>query len=77
MKVYVTSDLERFECRNARDLLRQMRGRSPHPCLNQVTWMRELKRRVYQSTHFRLSLESEAVFVAGLVRSGLLKEMSS
>lgn len=77
MKVYVTQDGERFEVRTARDLLRQMRNRAPQPCTTQLHWMREVKRRVYQATHFRLDINSESKFVAGLIQSGLLKEIPS
>jgi hypothetical protein len=74
MRIYETGEGERFVVVGSRDLIRQMRKRSPHREANKQAWMRGIGRRVFQTTGFRIQTTSDAAFVAGLLRSGLLKE---
>lgn len=74
-KTYVDDTDEVFVANSARDLLRQIRARSVLDTeTNQASWMRGVARRVRQTTGRRLDTQSEAEFVRGLIRAGLLRE---
>ncbi len=75
MRTFIDESGEVFTATNARDLLRQIRGRSPlDPEGNQLAWMRGVASRVRRTTGRRLDTNSEAEFVRGLVRAGLIRE---
>lgn len=75
MKTYIEDTGEKYLARGARDLIRQMRSRSPLNIeSNQEAWMHGVASRVRRLTGQRLPIDSESSFVRGLVRFGVLTE---
>jgi hypothetical protein len=75
MKTYITTDGERYpDIRDARQLLRQMRARAFFRYDSQLEWMNAFARRVFQETRKRVRTDTEAHFVADLLKTGLLKD---
>jgi hypothetical protein len=76
MKHYKTDDGAVFEADNSRDVIRQLRTASRDPEPNTEAFMKQMARRVRQTSGVYIPTDSESEFVAALLRTGLLSEVT-